>query len=186
MKKFLRSNLDLLVFMLCLFVVRSAVADWYQVPSGSMQPTIEIGDRVLVDNRAYNVRIPFTDIHIAERAVPVRGDIITCKSPVDGIRLIKRVVGVAGDRIEAHDGTLYVNGQAAPGHAGHIPFGPVEVPADHVFVMGDNRDNSFDSRYWGPLPVANVYGRAMKVVLSLDGIRPRGDRWWKSLADQAP
>ncbi len=186
MLKFLRANLGFILFLFGMFVFRSAIADWYQIPSGSMEPTLQVGDRVLVDNRAYNLRVPFTDIHLADFDGPRRGDIITCKSPVDGVRLIKRVVAVAGERVEARQGILYVNGAAMPGHAGAVAFGPVEVPAGHVFVMGDHRDNSFDSRYWGPLPLANVYGRALRVVASFDGVVPRGDRWFVALPASAP
>lgn len=186
MIKLLRNNLGFILFLVGMFAFRSAIADWYQIPSGSMQPTIQVGDRVLVDNRAYNLRVPFTNIHVLERTEPQRGEIITFKSPVDGERLIKRVVGLAGDSVAARDGKLFVNGAAVPGHAGNIEFGPVEVPVHHVFVMGDNRDNSFDSRFWGPLPIANVYGRALQVVVSFDGVVPRGDRWFRSLPGSAP
>ena len=186
MRALIRSNLGFILFMLGMFAFRSAVADWYHIPSGSMEPTLQIGDRVFVDNRAYNLRLPFTNIHLYERAQPRRGDIITCKSPVDGERLIKRVVALGGDRLEARAGRLFVNGAAVPGHAGRIEFGPIVVPAGHVFVMGDHRDNSFDSRYWGALPLDHVYGRALRVVASFDGWRLRGDRWFLPLPDSAP
>ena len=184
--KLLRDNRGFLLFIFGMFVFRSAVADWYQIPSGSMEPTLQVGDRVFVDNRAFNLRVPFTNIHVLDYGAPRAGEVITFKSPVDGERLIKRVVAVAGQRVEANDGQLFVDDQAVPGHAGHIAFGPVLVPAGHVFVMGDHRDNSFDSRYWGPLPLANVYGRALMVVASLDGVVPRGDRWFLHLPEQAP
>ena len=183
---FLRDWAPTALFLLCMFAFRSAAADWYDIPSGSMLPTLQIGDRVLVDNRVYNLRVPFTDIHLIERSVPVRGEVITFRSPVDGERLIKRVVAVAGDRISAFAGKLYVNGELQPGAAGRMDFGPYDVPADNVFVMGDNRDNSFDSRYWGPLPLANVRGHALKVVASLDGMLPRSDRFWTDIASAAP
>ncbi|WP_051378913.1 signal peptidase I [Derxia gummosa] len=174
------------LFIACMFTFRSAAADWYQIPSESMLPTLQVGDRVLVDNTAYNLRVPFTDIHLVERSVPLRGEVITFRSPVDGERLIKRVVVVAGDRIAAFDGKLVINGEVQPGNGGHRDFGPYVVPADHVFVMGDNRDNSFDSRYWGPLPLANVRGHAIKIVASIDGLLPRTDRVWTDIASHAP
>lgn len=186
MRHLIRNNIGFILFMLGMFAFRSAVADWYQIPSGSMEPTLQIGDRVFVDNRAYNLRLPFTNVHLLERAQPQRGQIITFQSPVDGERLIKRVVGLAGDRLEARAGRLFVNGIAVPGNAGRIEFGPFVVPAGHVFVMGDQRDNSFDSRYWGSLPLTNVYGRALRVVASFDGWRPRGDRWFLPLPESTP
>jgi len=175
-----RENRGLLLFLSGMFVFRSAVADWNHIPSGSMEPTLQVGDRVLVDHRAYSWRLPFTRVHLAERATPKAGEIITFASPVDGERLIKRVVAVAGDSIAARRGVLYVNREAA-GLAGRIEFGPIDIPAGQVFVMGDNRDHSFDSRSWGPLPVERIYGRAVKVVASLDGVTPRGDRFWVDL-----
>lgn len=176
----LRDNAGFLLFLAGMFVFRSAVADWNHIPSGSMLPTLQIGDRVLVDKRAYAWRLPFTDVHLVERATPRVGDVITFASPVDGTRLIKRVVAVGGSQIGARRGLLYVDG-APVGVAGRIEFGPVSVPPDHVFVMGDNRDESFDSRFWGPVPVGSVYGRAEKVVFSLDGLAFRGDRFWLDL-----
>jgi len=119
--KLLRDNRGFLLFIFGMFVFRSAVADWYQIPSGSMEPTLQVGDRVFVDNRAFNLRVPFTNIHVLDYGAPRAGEVITFKSPVDGERLIKRVVAVAGQRVEAHDGQLFVDDQAVPGHAGHAP-----------------------------------------------------------------
>jgi signal peptidase I len=175
-----RANAGFLLFLLGMFVFRSAVADWNDIPSGSMEPTLQVGDRVLVDQHAYAWRLPFTRVHLAERTSPRAGDVITFASPVDGARLIKRVVAVGGDTVAARHGVLYVNRQPA-GIAGRIEFGPIEVPAGHVFVMGDNHDNSFDSRFWGPLAEDRIYGRALKVVASFDGLVPRGDRFWVDL-----
>jgi signal peptidase I len=175
-----RANAGFLLFLLGMFVFRSAVADWNYIPSGSMEPTLQVGDRVLVDQHAYAWRLPFTRVHLAERGAPRAGDVITFASPVDGERLIKRVVAVGGDTVLARRGVLYVNRHPV-GTAGYIEFGPVEVPAGHVFVMGDNHDDSFDSRFWGPLAVDRIYGRALKVVASFDGLLPRGDRFWVGL-----
>jgi len=107
-------------------------------------------------------------------------------SPADEVLLIKRVVAVAGDEIGARRGVLYRNGVAA-GRAGQIEFGPRVVPIGHVFAMGDNRDNSFDSRFFGPVafgPVAieRITGRATLIAFSLDGLIPRSDRWGVSIA----
>lgn len=180
MSRLARDNVGLLLFLLGMFVFRSAVADWNSIPSGSMEPTLQVGDRVLVDQHAYAWRLPFTRVHIGERGTPRAGDIVTFASPVDGERLIKRVVAVGGDTVAARRGVLYVS--ATPvGAAGRIEFGPLAVPAGHVFVMGDNHDDSFDSRFWGPLAVDRIYGRAIKVVASFDGVRPRGDRFWIDL-----
>lgn len=178
--RLLRNNAGLLVFLTGMFMFRSAVADWNHIPSGSMEPALQIGDRVAVDHRAYAWRVPFTRIHLVERSSPAAGEVITFASPVDGGRWIKRVVAVAGDRVEGRSGWLWVNGRAM-GSAGRLPFGPLDVPPGHVFVMGDNRDHSLDSRYWGPLSVDRIYGRAFKVVLSFDGMTPRTDRWWRDI-----
>lgn len=184
--RFVRANLGVGVFLLGMLVFRSAVADWYQIPSGSMEPTLAVGDRVVVDKRAFYLRLPFTDVRLLEVGTPQRGDVITFTSPVDGERLIKRVVALAGDSVEAHDGVLWVNGIAQAGQAGRVSFRAGTVPAGHVFVMGDHRDNSFDSRYWGPLALGRVQGKAIRIAFSFDGIAPRTDRVWMPLATHAP
>jgi signal peptidase I len=205
----------LLIFALILFSLRSSLADWNSVPTGSMQPTILVGDRVLVNKLAYDLKVPFTTWHIAEWSNPQRGDIAVFFSPKDGTRLVKRVIGLPGDTIESRNNQLFINDQAVdyttldPAVSGQLAnperargvfateqlpvrphavmaikgvpamrsFGPVHVPADHYFMMGDNRDNSFDSRYFGPVPRRQIVGRASSVVLSLDKSNYWLPRW---------
>jgi len=193
--------------------LRSAVADWNDVPSGSMTPTILVGDRIFVNKLAYDLKVPFTTLHLATWADPHRGDIVVFRSPHDGIRLVKRVIGVPGDQIELRNDHLLINGQPASYASLHaeseptfvvdetvsgrthpvmidpqIParrsFGPIQVPPGQYFVMGDNRDNSFDSRYFGFVPRDSIYGRATLVAMSFDHARyfmPRLDRFGLSL-----
>src|SRR5438552_12818180 len=107
---------EIRVFLAMLLVVsslRSALADWNDVPTGSMKPTIEEGDRVVVNKLAYDLKIPFTTIEVAKWSDPKRGDIVVLFSPVDGTRLVKRVIAIPGDRIEMRENQLLVNGQAA-------------------------------------------------------------------------
>jgi len=213
-------NRGFLTFMLCMFMFRSAIADWNVVPTGSMQPTIEIGDRIVVDKAAYDLRLPFTHISLVHRADPQRGDIVVLDSGAAGERLVKRVIGVPGDQIALVQNHLYVNGKAADyrpitvsgirddredpalyaiedtgnlHHAvrwsiaaeGHTrDFGPVTVPANQYLLLGDNRDNSADSRYFGFFPRNEITGRATRVALSLDPgnhYLPRSDRWGAAL-----
>src|SRR6266478_3998787 len=101
----------LLILALILFSIRSSLADWNVVPSGSMQPTILVGDRVLVNKLAYDLKVPFTTWHIAEWSNPQRGDIVVFFSPKDGERLVKRVIGLPGDTVESRDDRLIINGQ---------------------------------------------------------------------------
>src|SRR5713101_4642843 len=100
-----------LVVIAILAPLRSAVADWNDVPSGSMMPTILVGDRIFINKLAYDLKVPFTTWHVAQWANPQRGDIIVFPSPADGIRLVKRVVAVPGDRIELRDDRLFINDQ---------------------------------------------------------------------------
>ena len=199
---------------LCL---RSFVVEAYQIPSGSMIPTLAIGDHIFVNKLIYGVRIPFTEIKFATRfRPPKRGEIIVFSHPVGRDEdLIKRVVAVGGDLVELRDNVVYVNGvatahedegarryfdfdettnqwverdaEAFGEHIGQAAFttlqdpslpprgyGPVRVPDGKLFVMGDNRDNSSDSRYWGFVPLNLVRGRAMVVWWSRgepEGIR---------------
>ncbi len=203
----------LLVTALILGSFRSAVADWNDVPSGSMRPTVLEGERVFVNRAAYDLKVPFTTWRLAQWADPTRGDIVVCYSPHDGRRLLKRVVGVPGDRIEMKDNRLIVNGTTAlyrdtanpdgdsavlretvgrrehfvevtPVGSSASTFGPVVVPPERYLVMGDNRDNSFDSRFFGFVPRSEILGRATRIVASLDparSFRPRFERFMKAL-----
>jgi signal peptidase I len=209
MRKWLKAYRGLLVFMLCLGVFRTAVADWNPVPSASMRPTIVEGDVVLVNRLAWDLKLPLTDIPLAHLGDPRRGDIATFSSPRDGTRLIKRIVAIPGDRVEVRDDVLLVNGiastydglrlepeplgkgrattaQHATEHNGRdarsvqvLPraarrdFGPLTVPAGHYVMLGDNRDNSEDSRLIGVVPRERLIGRAHHLLVSADIL----DRW---------
>ncbi len=168
--------------LLLLMGFRSAFANHYVVPSGSMQPTLMPGDRVLVDMRAYGLRLPFTHARLLGAGLPRRGEVAVFESPVDGERLIKRVVAIGGDDVEVRDGRLHVNGRqlAVPGAAeamelldGHLygldlaqgggPDARGRVPAGEVLVLGDARGNSHDGRMFGLLPADAFYARAFAV-----------------------
>lgn len=213
-----RDYRGIVLFVVLMLGFRSAWADWVQVPSGSMNPTIVEGDRLFVDKRVFGLRVPFTLVHITSGENPVRGDIVVFDSPANGISLVKRVAAVPGDTLELDGETLIVNGTparygladqshlrdllkttiaqspmeftevgAAPTHEIQIlpertsrrVFGPVTVPEGMYFMLGDNRDNSADSRYIGFVPRRNIVGRATRVVVSLNPDRyylPRWDR----------
>lgn len=202
--KFLLRNRGFITFMLCMVVFRSAVADWNVVPTGSMQPTIRIGDRILVDKLAYDVRLPLTHVSLLHLADPQRGDIVVLDSHAAHERLVKRVIGVPGDEVAMRGNALFINGHPAsyatsryqgihedlrdPAHyeterygamhhairlSDYRPspvsnFGPVKVPTGQYLLLGDDRDNSMDSRYFGFFPRDEIVGRARHVVVSLD------------------
>ncbi|HEY0143298.1 MAG TPA: signal peptidase I [Thermoanaerobaculia bacterium] len=211
---------EIRIFVLMILIVsslRSALADWNDVPTGSMKPTIQEGDRVVVNKLAYDLKVPFTTKKIVGWGDPKRGDIVVLFSPVDGTRLVKRVVAVPGDKVAMRDNQLYVNNQPAKQSpiaivgtrdegtayvldedlAGYkhkvmltpeIPavrsFGPIEVPTNNYFVLGDNRDNSNDSRFIGFIERRRIVGKAVAVAFSLDRSRwfiPRFDRFFESL-----
>lgn len=177
-----REALPLLVLLLLLGTARASFANHYQVPSGSMQPTLQPGDRVVVDMSAYGLRVPFTRHVLVERGVPRRGDVAVFKSPADGLRLIKRVVAVAGDHVRLRDGRLTINDvplalddggpvedfgarlarlDLADGGGPDIPG--VVVPPGHVLVLGDHRGRSADGRWFGFVEADALYGRAVAV-----------------------
>jgi signal peptidase I len=211
---------ELRIFMVMLLVVsslRSALADWNDVPTGSMKPTIEIGDRVVVNKLAYDLKIPFTTIELMKWADPQRGDIVVLFSPIDGTRLVKRVIAVPGDTVSMADNQLLVNSKAAkwspmtPAEDAeqgmtlitretmfgrthtmmltpHVPavrsFGPITVPHAQYFVLGDNRDNSNDSRFIGFISRQRIVGKATAVAFSLDRehyFAPRFERFFMRL-----
>lgn len=170
--------LALMLLLLC--AARDTLANHYQVPSGSMQPTLQPGDRVVVDMRAYGLRLPFSSIRLLDTGHPRRGDVAVFDSPADGTRLVKRVVAVAGDRVELHDGYLRINGRPLSRMPRQEAFGTrqvtldldagggpdidgITVPAGTLLVLGDHRGNSFDGRYFGLVDSDKVYGRARAV-----------------------
>jgi signal peptidase I len=214
-----------LLFIAVMLVFRSAIADWNQVPSGSMQPTILIGDRIVVDKLAYDLRIPFTLRRLARWHEPERGDVVTFPSPKNEQLLVKRIVGIPGDVVALKDNVLTINGVTAsystlegeavpPGAisgpypfrfltetilgktrmimlessslaSGVTTFGPVTVPEGQYLMLGDNRDNSHDSRYIGFVGRDRILGRAETVAFSLDYdnyFRPRSERFFAPLA----
>lgn len=211
---------EIKIFLLMLLVIsslRSALADWNDVPTGSMKPTIQEGDRVVVNKLAYDLKIPFTTVEIAKWGDPKRGDIVVLFSPADGVRLVKRVVAVAGDTIEMREEHLFVNGKPTvfkeigealdpeqgqtviaqeslsgithqvmltPSMPARRTFGPLLVPSGYYFVMGDNRDNSNDSRFIGLIERKRIVGKALAVAFSVDRAHyyvPRFDRFFKGI-----
>src|SRR5580700_2400766 len=129
-KKLWRENKSMLVTMIILMAVRSAIADWNDVPTGSMNPTIVQGDRVFVNKLAYDLKVPYTTWHLAQWSNPKRGDIVVFFSPVDGTRLVKRVVGLPGDKIELVNERLLINGLPSEYAPLSTDTGS-DVPADH-------------------------------------------------------
>ena len=203
--------------ILFVFVLRSFVVEPFRIPSGSMLPTLENGDMILVNKYEYGIRLPVIDRKIISLGEPRRGDVVVFRYPVDpSVDYIKRVIGVPGDVIEYRNKALTINGQLVPherdgdyfepdraAYVGryHEQLGPVshqillnadapqdfmpithfqdfqactylsdgircKVPAGHYFMMGDNRDNSLDSRYWGFVPDANIVGRAFFIWMN--------------------
>jgi len=145
------------------------------IPTGSMERTLLIGDHLLVSRFGYDAELPFTGLHVKLWRDPVRGQLIVFRAPVPGASdYIKRVIGVPGDRIEIRAGIVRVNSEplvesyrnAAPDP--HENFGPVTVPAGRYFVLGDNRANSYDSRYWGFVPRENLIGTPLVIYMSVD------------------
>jgi signal peptidase I len=166
----------LIAVLLALFI-RTFVVQAFKIPSGSMLDTLQIGDHILVNKFAYGIDIPFLGIPLLPGKTPRRGDVIVFKYPNDPDKdYIKRVVGVGGDVIAVMDKQLFVNQQPVKeDYIIHTDsrvqpvrdiFGPVQVPDHKLFVMGDNRDNSSDSRFWGLLDVKAVRGKAFLIYWS--------------------
>jgi signal peptidase I len=173
----------LVVALLLALFIRSFVVQAFKIPSGSMIPTLLIGDHILVNKFIYGVHLPILGTEILPVAKPRQGDVVVFIYPQDEDKdFIKRVVGTEGDAIEVRDKRLYVNGEptADPyarfveGGDGHYVsprdnFGPFKVPPGYVFVMGDNRDRSYDSRFWGPVALDKVKGKAFLIYWSWEG-----------------
>jgi signal peptidase I len=166
-----------IAILLALFI-RTFAVQAFKIPSGSMEPTLLIGDHILVNKFIYGIKIPFIRTTLIPISEPKREDIIVFIYPVDKRKdFIKRVIGLPGEEIEIIDKKVYVNGKPVSdkhgfyGNRGGNPdskdrFGPVTVPEDHFFVMGDNRDHSYDSRFWGFVPSKSIKGRAFIIYWS--------------------
>jgi signal peptidase I len=204
----------LIIVAAVVFPLKSSFAEWNYVPSGSMMPSILPGDLVWVNKLAYDLKVPFSTRHLAEWGDPQRGDVAVFYSPADGVRLVKRVIGLPGDVVESRSDRLYLNGfplayaplpaglpppglpratvlaeeelagrphpvQILPARPAWRTFGPIRVPPGCYFMMGDNRDDSHDSRYFGCVSRRSVVGRATTIIASADPEhfpRPRTDR----------
>lgn len=206
--------------ILIVFVLRSFIVEPFRIPSGSMLPSLHVGDFILVNKFSYGIRLPVLNEKVIDTGMPQRGDVAVFRFPRDeSINYIKRVVGLPGDRIVYEGKKLYINGQYMPqqpassytvqqdgevlydaaryterlGDAEHDillsprpDFGPAPtyvVPAGHYFVMGDNRDHSNDSRYWGFVPDEHLVGKAFFIWFSWDSTG--ANQWfWERVAFQ--
>jgi signal peptidase I len=181
LRRFLRETAVLGLLAVGIMAGRSALADHYYVPSGSMEYTLIPGDRVFVDKRAYGLRIPFTNLELTQGDPVRRGDIVIFDSPRDDVRLIKRIVAVGGDNVVIRDGHLAINGKwlALAGNDeieqigdkvvqlnladGGGPDLSIRIDDGMVLAIGDHRGNSADGRVFGVVPENEIYGRAVAV-----------------------
>jgi len=186
----------ILIAVILALLIRTFVVQAFKIPSGSMKPTLLVGDHILVNKFIYGVKVPFLNITLIPVKDPKRGDIVVFKFPEDPKKdFIKRVIAVAGDTVQIRNKKVYINDKPMEDPFGThldphlIPggarprdnLGPVTVPPNSFFVMGDNRDHSYDSRFWGFVNQSAVKGKAFIIYWSWDkensGIR------WRRLGD---
>lgn len=188
----LRENIEAIIIAIIIALfIRTFIIQAFKIPSGSMKQTLLVGDHILVNKFVYGVKLPFINKTIISAESPERGDVVVFQFPEDPKKdFIKRVIGISGDIIEIRNKQVYVNGErlnhdhgifSDPGifPAGMQPrdnFGPVKVPENSLFVMGDNRDHSYDSRFWGFVDLDAVKGKAFMIYWSWDNER-FGVRW---------
>jgi signal peptidase I len=174
----------IIIAILIALFIRTFVIQAFKIPSGSMKPTLQIGDHILVNKFSYGVKIPLMRKTLIPVGDPARGDIVVFIYPVDRSKdFIKRVIAVAGDTVEMRNKEIYLNGKLFKDpHGVYVDdriypgslqprdnFGPVHVPAGSIFVMGDNRDQSLDSRFWGFVDLKDVMGKAFIIYWSWNG-----------------
>ncbi len=180
----LRETIEsILVALFFALLIRTFVVQAFKIPSGSMEPTLLVGDYLLVTKFTYGYKVPFTNKRVLDFKKPQRGDIIVFRYPVDPDKdFIKRVIAVEGDEVIIRDKRVYINGQefvvqkAVYRDKFILPkelsprdnYGPVKVPKDSYFVMGDNRDSSLDSRFWGFVHFSEIKGKAFIIYWSFD------------------
>jgi signal peptidase I len=179
-KKFIKEYLEPIVIavVIALFI-RTFIVQAFKIPSGSMEPTLLVGDHILVNKFIYGIKIPFTEKKLFQFKKPKRGDIIVFIYPKDRSKdFIKRVIGTEGEKVEIHRNKIYINDKLINDPWGHYDekkgsiimdkYGPEIVPKNSLFVLGDNRDNSQDSRFWGFVNINAVKGNAFIIYFSLD------------------
>jgi len=187
---------SIIIAVILALIIRAFIVQAFKIPSGSMEDTLLIGDHLLVSKFIYGTRIPLTEKRILEIRDPQRGDVIVFVYPEDPRKdFIKRVIGLPGDVVEGKDKQVYVNGQryvtpqAVHKETEIIPkeqnprdtFGPVVVPADSYFVMGDNRDRSYDSRFWKFVTRDQIKGLAFIKYWSIDGPWYKFNIRWRNI-----
>jgi signal peptidase I len=184
-KKFFKEYIEpIAIAILIALFIRTFVVQAFKIPSSSMEPTLQVGDHILVSKFLYGIKIPFTKMKLIEFKTPQRGDTIVFIYPQDRSKdFIKRVIGVGGDQVDIEGEKVFVNGKQMEDPWGSYdmknewrrklgPVGPFEhvvVPEGHLYVLGDNRDNSQDSRFWGFVHVNEVKGKAFIIYFSWDG-----------------
>jgi signal peptidase I len=182
-KKFFKDYLEpIIIAVLIALFIRTFVVQAFKIPSSSMESTLLVGDYILVNKFIYGIRIPYTAIKFFQFKKPRRGDVIVFIFPLDPSKdFIKRVIGTEGEKVEIMHNKIYINDRPIEDPWGHFArkalpeyirrmenFGPVVVPKDSLFVLGDNRDNSEDSRFWGFLRANAVLGKAFIIYFSWD------------------
>jgi signal peptidase I len=184
-----------MALLLALFI-RTFIVQAFKIPSGSMIPTLQIGDHILVNKLAYGIRIPLKGEYLVTFGTAERQEVVVFVYPEDRSKdFIKRVIGIAGDIVEIRSKKVYINGKPIIDSYAHFEdgssklwpidnrdnYGPRQVPEGHIFVMGDNRDRSFDSRFWGFVDLKEVKGKAVIIYWSWDG----SERWvrWERIGD---
>jgi len=177
-KKFIKEYIEpIVIAVLIALFIRAFVVQAFKIPSSSMEPTLLVGDHLLVNKFIYGIRIPYTDIKFFQYRKPQRGDIIVFIFPKDRKKdFIKRVIATEGEKVVIIRNKIYINDKLIDDPWGHFTmprstiedYGPVKVPEDSLFVMGDNRDNSQDSRFWGFVKLNEVKGKALIIYFSWD------------------
>jgi signal peptidase I len=184
------------VSALVTYAARASYMQAYRIPSGTMIPTLEIGDDILVDKLAYGIRIPFLERYLVDFKRPRRGDVIVFIFPEDRSKdFIKRVIAVGGDTVTIKRKKIFINGEQVEDPHAHFEgedpqvagltgsdYGPKTVPENHMFVLGDNRDRSYDSRFWGFLHLEDVKGKAFLIYYAEDA--KTGDIRWSRIGSR--
>ncbi len=195
---------SIVVAFVIYLVISTTIIKATQIYSGSMEDTLLIGDFLFINKFIYGIKIPYTDIRLPALKDPKSGDIIVFKYPIDeSISYVKRCIAVAGQTVEIRSKVVYVDGKPFPnpkgvkftssvfpsgyvepdifptGNGNRDNYGPIKVPEGYIFMMGDNRDNSYDSRYWGWLPMKNIVGKPIITYWSWSKDVPLWDFFYK-------